>query len=224
VLRWFLQSGRILEVGPGGGELLASLRALGYQVDAVEHSPALAEAIRTRWGITVHGGAFEELSFGEEAYDALLSFHVIEHVPDVAAHLAKAAQVVRRGGYFLLATPNAGSWEHRIPLGLSPNYSSAHLQLFSPRSLTLFLQRAGWQVVEMSTPSYADAWLRVASSFARRLRGKKRVAERGRFARSGSTRSRRACVQLFSVATLPCRRIQEYLNGGNELFVVAKRE
>ena len=223
VLQRYLQTGRVLEVGPGGGDLLSGLAELGYQVDAVEHSPTLAALIHERWGVNVRVGAFEELPFGDTLYDALLSFHVIEHVPDAAAHLEKAARVVRRGGYAFIATPNADSWEHRMPCGLSPNYSTAHLQLFTPRSLTLLLEKTGWQVVARSTPSYADAWLRVAASVVRRVRGQHRSAERGRFARGSSTRRRKGYVQLFDGVTRPVRRVQELLQGGNELLLIAQR-
>ncbi len=169
----YLPQGRLIEVGPGSGEVLRRLAQRGYEVVGVEHSPTMVQLIRDRYGLDVKVGTFEEQDFAPGSFDAYLSFHVIEHVTDVPMHLAKAAQLVRSGGMAFIATPNADSWEHRLSKSLSPNYSPVHLQLFSRSSMTRLLAQAGWDVVDVVTPCYTDSWLRVASSVWRRLRGRR---------------------------------------------------
>ena len=46
------------------------------------------------------------LPFDDGAFDAVVSFQVIEHVPSVDAYLAEVARVLRPGGTFLCATPD----------------------------------------------------------------------------------------------------------------------
>jgi SAM-dependent methyltransferase len=204
--------------------MLRSAKDHGYAVEAVEHSQSLARVIQERTGVKVRIGAFEDQTIDSGAFDAFLSFHVIEHVPNVQAHLAKAAEVVRPGGYAIIATPNAGSWEHNIPFGLSPNYSSAHLQLFSERSMKMFLERTGWLLMEVHTPSYSEAWARVATSVFRRLRGKANSIQRGDLVRGEQSHKLRWVMQVFGAVTFPIRWVQEQLHWGNELIVVAKRQ
>jgi 2-polyprenyl-3-methyl-5-hydroxy-6-metoxy-1,4-benzoquinol methylase len=220
LVRRFIAQGRLIEVGPGNGQLLVRLNELGYQVTGAEHSETLSARIRDH-GIDVKTGSFEEQSFDGEPYDAYLSFHVIEHVTDVHAHLQKAADIVRPGGYAFVATPNADSWEHRFSSFLSPNYSPVHLQLFSRKSLSLMMEKAGWTIEVVKTPSYTDAWLRVVSSFLRAVRGKRGGV--GQTISRSDTPTRRAIIRTLGVVDWPLRMVQEGLKGGNELFVVARR-
>ena len=221
VVRGFLPRGRLLEVGPGSGKTLLQFKQAGYDIEGVEYSAVLASKVAAETGARVYHGDFNRLSLNEN-YDAYLSFHVIEHVPDFIAHLTKAASIVRPGGYAFIATPNIGSLECRISRGLAPCYSSAHLQLFSNAGLQMCLRRTGWQPVENQTPEYPTAWFRVATSALRKLRGKKSSPARGGYlAAAGSTGVNIA----ITVGTLlwPLRKAQELLKMGDELFIVARK-
>jgi hypothetical protein len=109
-----------------------------------------------------------------------------------------------------------------MPFKLSPNYSTAHLQLFSKKGLSLCLEKTGWEVVKIITPEYPSSWLRVATSILRRLKGSKNAAERGEYIKSSNSKSK-TFVQIFSLISYPFRKLQELNKSGNELFIVAKR-
>ncbi len=47
-----------------------------------------------------------DLPFEEAAFDAVLYYHVIEHVPNPARSLAELARVLRAGGGMFIGTPN----------------------------------------------------------------------------------------------------------------------
>jgi 2-polyprenyl-3-methyl-5-hydroxy-6-metoxy-1,4-benzoquinol methylase len=221
-MRRHLPAGRLLEIGPGSGETLTCAREVGYEIDAVEHSEHLAGLIRDRLGLSVRVGAFEDLDIPPASYDAYLSFHVIEHVTDVAQHLRKAAEVVRPGGFAFIATPNAASWENRLPFGLSPNFSTAHFQLFSPKSLGLCLEQAGWRVVQTSTFSFVPSWIRVATAVVRRAKGSKQAVARGGYMKAASSKTA-TLTRVVDVATAPLRFAQERIGSGNELFIIAQK-
>ena len=222
-----IKSGHLIEVGPGRGGMLAKTIDLGYKVDAVEHSSVMAEQIEEEYGINVMVGEFEQLEISSDKYDAYMSYHVVEHVADVIAHFKKANSIVKLGGLAIIATPNADSLEHRLPFGVSPHYSSAHLQLFSKKSMREALKSTGWEVVEISTPSYVEYWIRVITSTVRLLKfkihGKK--IERGRFVDMVPAKSGKQ-FKLFQAANLltwPLRKLQEKILTGGELLVVARK-
>jgi len=223
----YLARGSILEVGPGSGNTAAAFIDSGYAISAVEHSPALGDAIRTRLDIDTWIGEFEQIDFRDQTYDAYASFHVLEHVVDMSAHLEKAASVVRPEGYAFIATPNAGSTEHRLLGCHSPNYSSAHLRLFTADSLEKSLRDCGWLPVELVTPSYTDAHVRVLTACLRavrkRLHGDGRHKPQASYAAAAAGRWGQLTLGTARVLTWPIRRIQSKLKKGNELMIVARR-
>lgn len=212
----------LVEAGPGSGDVLVALTDRGYRTSAAEHSKTLAGRLRTMRDIAVFNGDFIDQPAAGESLDAYCSFHVIEHVVNFQQHLAVARDRLKPGGLAFIATPNAGGWEQRLPFRLSPNNDSSHFQLFSSRSLEHYLGAHGWEIVELRTPSYAIAWLRILTKILRRVRGQDESATGGQYASEASGKLRRA-LAAFRVLTAPFRTLQERLKGGNEVFLVARK-
>ena len=212
----------LIEAGPGAGDVLIALTDLGYRTAAAEHSQTLAQRLGTLREIPVFNGDFVEHPSSSDSFDAYCSFHVIEHVVNFRQHLEIARDRIKPGGLAFIATPNAGGWEQRLPFRLSPNNDSSHFQLFSTRALERYLAAHGWEIVEMQTPSYAIAWLRILTKILRRLRGQDEGETGGQYAQEASRGATRA-IAIFKVLTAPLRKLQERLKGGNEVFLVARK-
>jgi 2-polyprenyl-3-methyl-5-hydroxy-6-metoxy-1,4-benzoquinol methylase len=221
VIKAHLKHGDVFEVGPGNGKVMALLTQNGYKVDAIEHSEILARAVEDVTGLAIQHGDFDTF-VARKSYDAYMSFHVIEHVPDIISHLTKAAEITKTGGLAFIATPHARSLEHMVSGALAPNYSTAHLQLFSRDGLKHCLERTGWTLVAVYTPEYPTSWLRVITSLLRQFRGRKNAKPRGAYAAAASTKTIRA-IKIFAVVSWPLRKIQQSFNLGNELFIVARK-
>jgi 2-polyprenyl-3-methyl-5-hydroxy-6-metoxy-1,4-benzoquinol methylase len=221
VIRRFMQSGRLFEVGPGNGKTLMLMKQNGFEVDAVEHAEVLANAVAKSTDAKVYHGDFNALELTQQ-YDAYMSFHVIEHVPDFIAHLAKAAEITKTGGFAFIATPNIGSLEHRVARGLAPNYSTAHLQLFSRKGMEAAFAQTGWKLVDVKTPEYPISWLRVVTAFMRNAKGKGKAVARGGYASAASPKMIRA-LKIYAILSWPLRKVQEALGLGEELFIVAQK-
>ncbi|MDC0296324.1 class I SAM-dependent methyltransferase [Akkermansiaceae bacterium] len=226
LLKKNLTNGKILEIGPGNGSFLGKAIKAGYDVDAVEYSKVLAQEMNKQLGLKIKSGKFEEQDFNDLKFDAYLSFHVIEHVPDVIAHMKKANDIIRNNGYAFIATPNVASWEQKISLGNSPNYCMSHLHLFTKESLSLCLKQTGWNVIHVSTPSYVSSWPRVITSFMRKYQNRNQSSPRSKSRKNYMISNNRKifwAVKVFDLITKPFRLIQEALHGGNELFIVAQK-
>ncbi|GAB2887861.1 class I SAM-dependent methyltransferase [Streptomyces deserti] len=98
---------RVLEVGPGTGQLTVPLAESGCRVTAVELGPALAAVARRRVSrfphVDVVVGDFERWELPPEPYDLAVSataFHWI----DPAVRVVKAARALRPGGHLALIT------------------------------------------------------------------------------------------------------------------------
>ena len=95
-----LGPGRVVDVGCGVGHsyhLLAPRETVGVDVD----SDALAGQDRQ----TVVAD-MRELPFADGSFDAAISVHSIEHVPDADRAMAEIARVLRPGGSAVVVTPN----------------------------------------------------------------------------------------------------------------------
>jgi len=220
------QNAHLIEIGPGSGNLLKRLSADGYRVDAVEESKVLAARLDSSERQKVMVGEFEDQPIQANVYDGLLTFHVIEHIVSVSAHLDQIQKVLKPGAVVVLATPNANSWENQLPFRLSPNYDSAHLHIFSAQSLKNCLERAGFEVLEIVTPEYSTTWIRVFTKILRRFRRSDELTTGGNYLRAAGNHSGffKLVLKVFSIVSFPLRRLQEMLNAGNEILVVARKK
>ena len=202
--------------------MLAAKRE-GFAVEGVECSENLANHLRAATASTIYHGTLESADFGKTKFDAVLSFHVLEHVPDPVIHLQCASAIVTPGGYLILATPNSSSWDRRIFKKRWTGYTIGHINLFSKPSIELSLSSAGWKILKITTNESALALLwSIKSAFKPKKRDlKSNCADSG--LKKVPLRFGRTVLSGFSVLTMPMRYIQSKLHGGNELLVVAQK-
>ncbi|MHC5191610.1 MAG: class I SAM-dependent methyltransferase [Planctomycetota bacterium] len=98
---------KALELGCGTGNLAAHLQAQGVSMVAADISEtAIEHARKTHPGIEFQTHPAEELPYDDNTFDAVMSFDVLEHLPDVDRHLSEVWRVLKPTGHYLLQTPN----------------------------------------------------------------------------------------------------------------------
>jgi ubiquinone/menaquinone biosynthesis C-methylase UbiE len=95
--------GRLLEVGCGIGVDSVQLARCGFQVTAVDLTENALEvatklAATRRVSIDFQLGNAEGLPFPDESFDAVYSFGVLHHTPDIERSVAEVHRVLRPGG------------------------------------------------------------------------------------------------------------------------------
>ncbi|MFH1571589.1 MAG: class I SAM-dependent methyltransferase [Gemmatimonadota bacterium] len=162
--------GRLLDVGCGGDpfrDLLAahSTRALGLEPDRSRYAGRARPAV---WGSGL------DLPFGSAAFDTVVSFQVLEHVPEPARMMAEMARVLRPGGRLIVSAPHM--WGvHEEPhdyfrftgFGLAHLARAAGLEVREVRALAGYWVTAGarfcyylqhfdrWGLALLVRPTYA---------------------------------------------------------------------
>lgn len=145
----FVRGGSILDVGTGDGKFLWALDPARWERTGVEVARKTVEAVRARMPQLrlVCGDIYAaELYPGE--YDAVTFWHTLEHIPEPRRVLARAAALLRPGGWLFASLPNLDSLqarlfrEHWYAFGDVPR----HLYHFSPRSLDRLLGEVGLAV------------------------------------------------------------------------------
>jgi 2-polyprenyl-3-methyl-5-hydroxy-6-metoxy-1,4-benzoquinol methylase len=225
LVKKYVNKGLLLEIGPGTGELLVAARASGFHVEAIEESEKFKNYLASL-NINVFPGMLENSHLNENNYDILISSHVIEHVPDPITHLSIARDLVKKGGYICIFTPNVECWEHSVAGNSWAMYSQAHMQLFSCLSLISVLKQAGWEITDIKTLDYAEDWLRVIPSLLSRKVDKSDSGSRS----SAGGRIRKIPFWLFSfvlklvsIILWPLCTLQSSLKKGGDLMIIARR-
>lgn len=109
---------RVLDLGCNNGygtNLIASRAASVVGCDVSQS--AVADARRRYPAIDFHHIDGIALPFGDVAFDAVVSFQVIEHIVEAERYLREIRRILKPGGMALLSTPNAAI---RLDPGMSP--------------------------------------------------------------------------------------------------------
>ena len=106
--------GRVLDVGCGPGWFLDQMRRRGWQTRGTERSAGAVKHARDVLNLDVRAQELDELVAEGVSYDAVVLWHVAEHMYDPATTLRNIALLLRPGGVLIIAVPNFGSPEAKI--------------------------------------------------------------------------------------------------------------
>ncbi len=144
--------GRLLEFGASYGHSLALARDRGWEVTGVELSPTASEYARTHFGLAVHNCDLADAPLAEAGFDAIVGWHVLEHVRNPRDQLQRLARLLKPGGVLALRVPNVASFGARAAGEWWPwMCPPAHLWFFSRDTLPRLLTDCGFEVTEVRT-------------------------------------------------------------------------
>lgn len=134
--------GRVLDVGCGAGDNAALIKAeypetqvFGISCSAAEAELALQHMAQC-WVFDIESEFPSDLA--KQSFDAMIFSHVLEHLREPAAVLARFTRLLNPMGKVLIAVPNVLSWRQRVKFLLGRfEYESAgvlddtHLRFFT---------------------------------------------------------------------------------------------
>jgi SAM-dependent methyltransferase len=152
VERWCPKRGRLLEIGASYGHSLAAARDRGWEVVGIELSPTASKHAREEFGLSVYNCDLLDASLAPAGFDAVVMWHVLEHVRNPKAHVARIAELLKPGGLLGLRVPNITSFGARAAGQWWPwMCPPAHLWFFSSSTLPRLLSGSGFDILEVKT-------------------------------------------------------------------------
>lgn len=155
--KFFVEPGKVLEIGCSVGILLSILKEKGWEVWGVE--PSKSANIARKKGIKIISKIFEKASLPEGYFDLIILNHTLEHLENPPAILKKARALLKKDGKVFVDVPNFGSLSSNI-LGSRWPYlaPTEHLYHFEPRTLKEVMRKAGFKVIFESSHSGIFDW------------------------------------------------------------------
>jgi SAM-dependent methyltransferase len=123
--------GKVLDIGCGRGLTLHALEQLGWQTRGCELSETSSRHAREVLGLDVACEGFRSELYADGEFDAVILWHVYEHLIDPRIVLRQLRRILRPGGVLALAVPNSDSWQAKLT-----KYGWFHLDL--PRHYSHF--------------------------------------------------------------------------------------
>jgi len=148
-LRELLPQGKaLLEVGCNVGVLLDRFRSQGWNVSGVDPDSRAANFARSHYRLDVKASTLEDAGYEPATFDAVVMFHVIEHLDDPAGTVGVIARVLRPGGFLVVETPIYDTLMFRL-LGRRERSLSCdgHVVFYTSRTLGALLERCGFEIV-----------------------------------------------------------------------------
>lgn len=148
---------RLLDVGAHAGRFLSMADDAGWAAEGIELNPRTAAYAARRTGLAVHHANAEDLRVLDGLFDAVTLTDVLEHMPRPVAMLERLRRVMRGGGWLAIKVPSGPAQRvketcrSRIRYGYRPRLADnlVHVSHFSPRSLRLALERAGFDHIRI---------------------------------------------------------------------------
>ena len=147
------QPGTVLDVGAAAGFLLKGLNDAGWQGVGIEPNASMAESARTKFGLEVFQGAFEDWT-RQDSFDAVTLIQVISHLRDPVSCLQRIHAQLRSGGLLLIETWNRKSLTARMFGKSWHQYNPPSvLHWYTKKHLKNLLSDCGFELIEQGRPT-----------------------------------------------------------------------
>jgi len=121
-------SGKLLDVGAGGGEFTYVSSQLGFESMGIEPNIGYSNYAKDQYEANIKTGQLADV---DGKFDVITMFHVMEHIPDPVKTFKKLYDLLNEDGFLFVEVPNIESFSQ------SPNntFFKAHIHYFSASTL-----------------------------------------------------------------------------------------
>jgi len=157
IVRTYMDSGRILDVGCGTGEFLKYCKSKGFEVSGVEPNDKARTFAQQVNAIPVRSD-LSEIDSGPTGFNCITMWHVLEHLHDLNESIELVKRQLLPDGIFVVAVPNSNSWDAQKYGKFWAAYDvPRHLYHFTKDTVNILAEKHGFEIVKIS-PQKLDAF------------------------------------------------------------------
>ncbi len=148
---------RVLEVGCSAGHFLYAIKGFVKECVGIEFNENDARFVNQELGIKVHTSPIEETGLPEQHFDLIAVLQVLEHMEDPLGFLGTVSRYLKRGGYLCVEVPNVDEallTVYDVPGYRTFYYKPPHIFYYSPKTLRMLLEKAGFRGEMKSVQRY----------------------------------------------------------------------
>ena len=147
----YANGGRLLDVGCSSGFFMEVALRHGFDAYGIEFSrQAVALAKEEIRGRITHGDVNSLRDRGEQRFDVIVGFDIIEHTQDPFRFLGEAREMLSPQGWLVLSTPDTG---HFLRYAMGSRWPMLqpwqHTYLFSKKAMRKTLEMAGYENIQI---------------------------------------------------------------------------
>jgi SAM-dependent methyltransferase len=147
-------SGKVLDLGCGGGLFLRLLNELKYDASGLEPSALFRSFGVDVLGLRIIDGDIYNYQ-GSQKFDTVIMNSVLEHLDQPISALREIRdKVIVKGGHLILTVPNISSLEYLTEGANWHNFNEDHLWYFSEPSIKFALEKAGFTSIRFMRHEY----------------------------------------------------------------------
>ena len=152
---------KILDMGCAEGYLVLALRNDEFQAYGIEPNLQMCAYATQIIGISnenITHSSYEIESYGAESFDAISSYHTIEHCPSPEYILRSAYNHLKKGGLLFLSTPSAEISLREFEIaGRNLNFVDTHDFILSEQAIETLALEVGLLVIRRNTFNNIDS-------------------------------------------------------------------
>lgn len=145
------ESKKLLDVGCGTGDFLATCKNAGWNVIGVEPNNGARELANLKLNqneTTIINSEISDLS--EDQFDVITLWHVLEHVPNLETYILKLKSLLKPNGVLVVAVPNFKSYDAQYYNQFWAAFDvPRHLWHFSQNSIQQLFSKQEMKVVKV---------------------------------------------------------------------------
>lgn len=139
----------ILEIGCASGTFLKVCQDRGHQVEGIDVSTLLAEYGRTRYGLKIQTGFFENTEYPHGSFDVVALFGSLVCLNDPLKVLRKINALLKPNGLFVFNAPVIDGWVAKLYRKKLWVYRPSVQVIYSKNNIEKLTRLAGFKILQI---------------------------------------------------------------------------